>query len=94
MPVPLFNLTVRISMPLSYGTGVHAAMRYHVLSDRHKKSATRIEGGLSPASLYKLNTAMIRKVFEMTKHWKEKAKHYASALCFPANCIFNCRLFA
>ena len=38
-----------------------------MLSDRHKKSATRIEGGLSPPSSIDLNIAMIGKIFEMAK---------------------------
>jgi len=43
-----------------------------VLSDRHKKSATRIEGGLSPPSSIDLNIAMIGKIFEMAKLERKK----------------------
>ena len=68
MPFPLFKSysegSIRHYSNIDGGT---RRMRYHVLSDRHKKSATRIEGGLSPPSSIDLNIAMIGKIFEMAK---------------------------
>nr|DAV10441.1 MAG TPA: hypothetical protein [Caudoviricetes sp.] len=65
MPVPLFKLSHRGSLqPLRYTGRGYTPLYVIVLSDRHKKSATRIEGGLSPPYVICLNTAILRKVFE------------------------------
>nr|DAV10442.1 MAG TPA: hypothetical protein [Caudoviricetes sp.] len=53
--------------PLQLRTGVHAACVYHVLSDRHKKSANGLRAVYLHPCLNDLNTAIIRKVFERAK---------------------------